>query len=379
MSKPLSPRQVLLGAAFLTALLGGCKTESKGGAESSSAPGAAVPSAGAADPAAAAPNPGAPGSPGSPPPLPADAAAAPGAPVQVGQPEVVIQVESAGQEPKKLLRYRFQKGKTKSFSMKMNLSMNATMDGQPGQPMPPVEFEFGGKSLTLDVAADGTATRQTTFSTFTPKMPNLPPQVAAQMEQEMKALEGVQITERISSRGQMLGIEVNQATVKSPQVQQLLSNLVEGMSNSFLPLPETPVGLGAKWQSRSVMGASGVAVTQIGHFKISSLSGDKLSLDLAIEQLADAKSVPAFPSAPGVMTQLVSMDGKGTGLTVVDLGTLDSTGTVQIETKTVTRVTAAAEPAPPAVPGMPAQPAAPARSATSTLLAKVGVTIKMTD
>jgi hypothetical protein len=313
------------------------------------------------------------------PPSPAEVSALQAGAVQPPVPEVVIKVESAGAEPKQLLRYRFQKGKTKSFSMKMNLSMNATMDGQPGQPMPPVEFEFGGKSLTLDVDADGTATRQTTFATFTPRMPNLPPQVAAQMEQEMKAMEGVQITERISSRGQALGVEVNQATVKSPQVQQLLSNLIEGMSNSFMPLPETPVGLGAKWESRTVLQASGVAVTQIGRFKIGSMKGDKLSLDLSIEQLADAKSVPSFPSAPGVMTQLISMDGKGTGLTVIDLGTLDSNGTVQMETKTVTRVTAAGEPAPPPVPGMPAQPAQPPRSATSTLMAKVGVTIKMND
>ena len=136
--------------------------------------------------------------------------------------------------------------------MKMTLAMSATMDGQPGQPMPPVEFEFTGKSLTTDVASDGSATRQTTFTTFTPKMPNLPPQVAAQMEAEMKGLEGVQVTEHISARGQVQGVEVNQATVQSPQVQQLLNNLIEGMSNSFLPLPEVPIGLGARWTSKTV-------------------------------------------------------------------------------------------------------------------------------
>src|SRR5690606_31551507 len=280
---------------------------------------------------------------------------------------------------KRLLRYAFKKGQTKNFSMKMNLAMSATMDGQPGQPMPPVEFDFAGKSLTVDVAEDGTATRQTTFTTFSPKMPNLPPQVAAQMEAEMKGLEGVQVTERITTRGQVVGVEVNQATVKSAQVQQLLSNLIEGMSNSFLPLPEPAVGVGAKWESRSVMLASGVAVTQIGNFKVAKLQGDQLTLDLGIEQLADAKAVPSFDSGPGVQTQLVSMDGKGSGQTVVNLGTLDSSGNVQIETKTVTRVSAAAQPAAPPSPGMPAPAAIPAQSALSTLSAKVAVSIKMTD
>jgi len=365
-------RRIVCGSAVLALLLGGCKNESsKASPVASAAPSASAPSL-------------APSAPGALEAAPVGAAsAAPAAsatpPSPGGPPQVTITVQNAGQEPKKLLRYRFQKGKTKTFSMKMNLSMSATMEGQPGQPMPPVEFDFGGKSLTLDVAADGGATRQTTFTTFAPKMPNLPPQVAAQMEAEMKGLEGVQITEFITARGQVTNVEVNQATVKSPQVQQLLTNLIEGMSNSFLPLPETPVGLGATWESRSVMVASGVAVTQIGRFKVAAIQGDLVTLDLGIEQLADAKAVPSFPSAPGVQTQLVSMDGKGTGQTVVNLATLDSTGSVQIETKTVTRVSSAPEPAAPPGPGMPAQPAGPAQSATSVLVAKVGVTIKMAD
>jgi|GEM_PF-1536399 len=376
MHKPHSIRRALLGATLLTALVLGCKNESSQASPVASA--AATPTA---VPSAAAPGLLAP--PGSAPSAlaPAEAAPAPSAPP--GLPQVTIALEDAGAEPKKLLRYRFQKGKTKAFNMKMTLAMSATMDGQLGQPMPPVDFEFSGKSLTVDVASDGSATRQTTFASFTPKMPNLPPQVAAQMEAEMKGLEGVQVIEHISSRGQVQGVEVNQATVQSPQVQQLLNNLIEGMSNSFLPLPEGPVGLGARWTSKSVMAASGVSVTQIGRFKVTSLVGDKVSLELGIEQLADAKSVPAFASAPGMQTQLVSMDGKGTGLTVVDLGSLDSTGTVNIETKTVTRITSADAAAPgqpgAGLPGAAPQPGMPPRSATSTLVAKVGVTIKMTD
>ena len=365
------PRRAVLFAAALATLLGGCKNEPTGTKEAPAA--SAAPSASAPLVASSAPSPVA--SAGAAPAPPASAEAAGGA----TPPQVTITVQDEGQGTKKLLRYSFKKGQTKTFTMKMNLAMSATMDGQPGQPMPPVEFDFGGKSLTVDVAADGTATRQTTFTTFSPKMPNLPPQVAAQMEAEMKGLEGVQITERITARGQVAGVEVNQATVKSPQVQQLLSNLIEGMSNSFLPLPEVPVGMGAKWESRSVMFASGVSVTQIGRFKVTSLQGDKLTLELGIEQLADAKAVPSFDSGPGVQTQLVSMDGKGSGQTVVNLGTLDSSGSVQIETKTVTRVSSAPQPAAPPVPGMPPAPAVPAQSALSTLVAKVAVTIKMTD
>lgn len=368
----LHPRRAVLFAAAFASVLSGCKNEPAAGNKeapiASAAPSATAPAL-ASTPSAPAPAPSAGAAPGA----PAEAAGA------AAPPQVTITVQDEGQGAKKLLRYSFKKGQTKSFTMKMNLTMSATMDGQPGQPMPPVEFDFGGKSLTVDVAADGTATRQTTFTTFAPKMPNLPPQVAAQMEAEMKGLEGVQITERITARGQVTGVEVNQATVKSPQVQQLLSNLIEGMSNSFLPLPETPVGLGAKWESRSVMFASGVGVTQIGRFKVAAIQGDKLTLDLGIEQLADAKAVPSFDSGPGVQTQLVSMDGKGSGQTVVNLGTLDSNGSVQIETKTVTRVSSAPQPAAPQVPGMPAAPAIPAQSALSTLVAKVAVTIKMTD
>jgi len=361
--------QIVLCAFVFIALLSGCEKSSETSKEkaaapsASAAPAASAPAAGQAAPGQAAPG-QAPGAPG-------DAAAA-GAP-----PKPTIEVKDAGKDPKTVLRYQFVKGKTKTFTMKMSLAMNATMEGQPQQPMPPVEFEFGGKTLTLDVAADGTATRQTTFTTFAPKMPNLPPQIAAQMEADMKGIEGVVLLDKISARGQLESVEIKEAATQSPQVQQLLGNVVEGLSNTFLLLPETAVGVGARWESRTVMMASGAAVTQVGRFKVASMQGSKVALEIEIEQSADAKGVPAFPSGPGIETQLVSMDGKGTGTTTVDVGTLNSTGNVQIETKTVTRISAA--PAPGAAPMPGATPGMPPQSQTSVLTTKVAVSIKMTD
>ncbi len=363
---PVRPGFVLLAVLSLGAV--GCETATKRQEdESVPAPGAAAqearetPQKTGSGPAKA--NPEGARSPG-------DSPETTNAPIPPPPTAETVKLLNPGKAPRQVLRYRFEKGRTKTFFMQMSLEMKASADGVPSPAMPKTVFEFEGTTTTREVNADGSAVRDTVFSSFRPKMPNLPPQMAEEIKRQMKGFEGMRITETITSRGEVASVDVDEKSVTSAQAQMFLRNLMEGMSNAFLPLPEEAVGVGASWQGSTQIAASGVNVTQAGTFELKTFEKDQAKIDMVFKQSAR----PQVVAAPGVdaafKTELLSMEGEGRGTTKVDLKQLTTAGQIQISTKTVTKVTSddPAQPLP-----SPTAPADTARSVTSTLETTVGV------
>jgi hypothetical protein len=287
-----------------------------------------------------------------------------------------IKLLDRGAKPQTTLRYKFQKGRTKAFTMQMKLKMSALTDGAPAQSMPETTFEFGGTTTTRDVLADGKAVRDTTFTSFKPRSAEIPPQMAEQMKRQMKSFEGMRLTETITSQGKVENIEVDESSVKSQQAQMFLRNLMEGMSNAFLPLPEEAVGVGAKWEGATTVEASGVHVTQTGTFELSSLKGSRATIKMTFKQEATPQEVSDPAMNPALKTELLSMNGQGSGQTEIDLSSLRTRGNVSIATTTKTRVTSRDVPQNPDLPSTPAGIGA-ARSVSSTLSTEVGVIMQI--
>lgn len=288
-----------------------------------------------------------------------------------------LELLSAGAKPHAALRYQFTKGRTKKFVMQMQLEMSALANGAPAQSMPPTSFEFSGTTTTRDFDDKQRALRDMVFTSFRPTSAQVPPQMAQQMKEQMKSFEGMRLTETITNRGRVEAVDIDETSVKSPQAQMFLQNIMEGMSNAFLPLPEEPVGVGAKWQSKAVIDTSGVRVTQTGTFELAALDGTKATIKMTFEQSASPQAVHDPSMNPALKTELLSMQGTGSGTTEVDLKTLRTRGNVSIGTLTKTRVSSREQAS--ADPNLPIAPAGigQARSVDSTLTTKVSVTTQI--
>lgn len=107
--------------------------------------------------------------------------------------------------------------------------------------------------------------------------------------------------------------------------------MAESMSSSFeslsMPLPEEPVGVGARWESRARTTSNGMSMMSKQTVEVVSIQGSKVSLKITSEQSAPAQAIKNPMLPPDADVNLTQMVGKGTSTTTIDLATLAIDGT----------------------------------------------------
>ena len=175
-----------------------------------------------------------------------DAGAAPAdttAPPQTGSTATLV---NAGADPKSPLVYAFG-AKTRTVSAKITISASGAGQGTPDQP--PLHFTF-----TATPKPKGMIGGDTTFDIKVTKFevalpPNAPPQAAAQKDQLEKALVGLAGHFDSTTHGDLSNIDFE--TDKAPQgTGEIAGVLQQAFEFLVVPLPNEPVGIGAKWTKK---------------------------------------------------------------------------------------------------------------------------------
>lgn len=242
-----------------------------------------------------------------------------GAPVPPAAP-MKIEVLDAGKGPKKVLRYVFTKDRLRKFNLDMEIVPKRVVNGQPTPTVPAVSIGMKGTSLTVAVG-ENSAETENTFIQFVPSGPGLPVEMLQQMQAQFATMAGVQLMQTVSTGGQILQMGVKEEALNNPQVLALMQNLQDGMSNAFLPLPDEPVGAGAKWKGTTTLVTSGLAILQENVIELKSLTGSRAVVELTYKQSAEKQEINAAGLPPGAKVELISMEGGGTGTMTVDFST----------------------------------------------------------
>ncbi|MCH2111111.1 MAG: hypothetical protein MK135_17465, partial [Polyangiaceae bacterium] len=111
---------------------------------------------------------------------------------------------SPGRGPRKELRYSFLANKKNLFSIQKITTASVKQNGQqmPGSGMPSTVTMIG-ETTTTAVKDDGTAERQTSFSSVVPQAPGMPPQMVKQMRDAFKAASNIRLKETLDARGEV--------------------------------------------------------------------------------------------------------------------------------------------------------------------------------
>ena len=88
------------------------------------------------------------------------------------------------------------------------------------------------------------------------------------------------------------------------------------------PLPEEPVGKGAKWEHVSPLKSDAISLTQRATFTLVNETADSVDLDLTIEQTAPSQEMHAPGLPAGAKVTIKSVDSHGTGHSQVFLNRL---------------------------------------------------------
>ncbi|HEX6323575.1 MAG TPA: hypothetical protein VFZ36_07610 [Vicinamibacterales bacterium] len=221
-----------------------------------------------------------------------------------------VTVRSTGTGPKRPLRYKVAAGSKERIDITMTMSMAMAMEGADEQSMdvPPVRMALDMD--VTDVAANGDITYAFTFVEASIDGPGFPPGLLDQ-------LKGAKGTATSSDRGFLKAMAFEVAQGVNPVLDQLMSS--SGIERMSAPLPDEPLGVGAKWDVRQPVESGGMRLDQTTTYEITAMDAASVTMAVTMEQRAanQALTPPGMP--PGAEATLVSMEGTGNGrITLAD-------------------------------------------------------------
>ncbi len=219
------------------------------------------------------------------------AAAADAGPAQTGSTAKLV---DAGADPKAPLVYAFS---TKARTVSANITMNATGGGAGAQDQPPLHFVFTATPKPKGMIG-GTAIidiKVTKFEVTLP--PNMPPQAAAQKEQLEKALVGFTGHFDATTHGDIENIdfETDKAAQGAGEIAGVLQQALEFL---VIPLPNEPVGIGAKWTKTESKRMADQGATVSSTVTLTLQSRDKDTATIKVDATSSGTLAINDPRAP---------------------------------------------------------------------------------
>jgi hypothetical protein len=236
----------------------------------------------------------------------------------VGAP-ATVSLLSPGAEPRTRLRYRIAADHKAALTMTMEMSMLPTMQ------LPAI-------TLTANVGVTGVAPAgdiayDLAFTGMTAETgPGMDPSVVAMMQaasSEIVAVKGVAV---VSDRGLARSTKVDMDSVTDPSLRQTLASLSSSIENLVLPLPEEPIGVGARWEIRQAVRVNDAHTFQRTECELVSMEAGRATVRLAIEQTAPPQPVTNPMLPPGLKSEILKLTGSGSGSRAIRLDSLVSPG-----------------------------------------------------
>jgi hypothetical protein len=255
----------------------------------------------------------------------------------------VVKLLDAGAAPHAELSYAFAKGK-QAMGVRLDMSMGMSLAGKtvPSTPVPRMvmllDADVGDRDAGGAYQVDG-AIQSVGVE---PKGP-VQEQIASALRPQLEGMKGLGIAYFVSPKGHVHGLTMKLPPGLPPSAQQLMSGLSQSFESMVAPLPDAPVGAGARWQVVGRVTNAGVDILQFATYTLKSREGSRIKLDVAIDQLAAGGSIKAPGMPPGVSASLRSLKSSGGGTTRIDLTSI-APETGQMTLKTAMDIDVAAGP-----------------------------------
>jgi hypothetical protein len=249
--------------------------------------------------------------------------AAPSAAAPSAAAEPRVRLLEPGRAPLKALRYRAKAGQTVHMSMSMKMGMAMKLGGQalPSTPVP--EMRCGIDLKVTEVTPKGDMKYEFEYSSFEVVAdPAAPPAVVNAMRDAVGTVKGLRGHGVTNSRGFTQEARIDVPPGANPQIKQIIESLQQSMKQFSAPLPEEPVGAGARWETTYVLEQRGIRIDQVAKMEVKSIEGERLNFAFTLSQSAPPQRITSPDLPATARMDLVSLASKGEGTSVVDLGGL---------------------------------------------------------
>jgi len=183
-------------------------------------------------------------------------------------------------------------------------AVSTTLEFQPGQPSEAgggfaCRFEIAGASI-VDYGSD---------------MERL-----AQVNRELTQQDPVGLAGTLarSRSGHVRAIDFEIPPASTTILRHFLANLKQALQQLSVPFPGEPIGPGARWKVSLPVEISGLELTQAGTYELQRIEGDRLSVAITANLLAEPQLFQ-FPNMPaGSRCELIELNGRASGTLTVD-------------------------------------------------------------
>jgi hypothetical protein len=242
------------------------------------------------------------------------------APVYADTPisQPTLKLVSPGKDAKAPLRLVAKKGAKKTMTMNMTMSITTNAGGQSNKiAIPPLGMSVDMK--ISDVAANGDLTIDMVFGKLVLKADASTPKAMVDGFKKMaEGIAGLKGKIKMSNRGYTIESSIDAPATMAPETAQIIESMRSMMSQISSPVPEEAVGVGAKWETTSVIkDSNGIDLDQVQTSEITAIKGKLTTLKVSVVQSAKPKKI----KIKGIDFDLKGVSGGGTGESVYDAST----------------------------------------------------------
>lgn len=232
-------------------------------------------------------------------------------------PEAKITLLDPGAEPRKVLRYKPRVGLKHTLVYGLTSDMRH-MQGDKVQQQQGMAFD-----LTVEAKIVKADERESRFEfkvkdLVVPDIAGMPKEFNEAVREQLSAWKKAKGSVVIDARGMTQEVDLG---AQSAQEAGRLNDIRVALEQTSNPLPEEPIGVGAKWEVATIVD-TGLLLRGKTVFELVELKGNKGKVRFTIDQKSDPKPGPAVCPQPHVVVQPTLWSAAGTGERSFDLGEL---------------------------------------------------------
>ncbi len=236
--------------------------------------------------------------------------------------EPVFEILDQGTPPLLTLRYNLSSMKPQYMKIDMDMSVGAQAQGtdiQPPQDLPPISMIIYIEPLPISARKHLPYTFKV-ISTEVNKEQDDDSSMADGMKAELERLDGLSGSAEVSIRGVTDKVEIH-LNGDDDDRNELLNRMREEIIGMSVPLPQQPVGQGARWTVTRTLKSGSIKMKQTTNYSLEKLDKTSMKIAVDMEQNADPQPLDSKNLA-GASARLVSLHSDGGGTSLIDFSKL---------------------------------------------------------
>lgn len=242
-----------------------------------------------------------------------------------------------GAEPRRTLRFAFEPSES---TVDVVVDLDVVQD-QGGDPvivdLPPVRQRV---RITTGALVDGEAPVEMEVESLeVAPTATLSDGDRAELDQELDDLAGLRGTGRIDTRGRVHSFRYTAPAGAGDELDGLVAGFSDHLAGMVAPVPDEPVGVGARWRSTTSADVGGAAVPVTTVYELTDIEDDAVSFTSTSEGAEEDRPLDPASFPDGTTARLVEVRTTGRGAGRFSLTSLDATLQARTETDQQMEVT----------------------------------------